>query len=370
MQSSTSWLLPEQVSKRFFKEMCGIQKSLEQGTVGKTEVSKEAFIISLSHFLKQSKEDKAHIFSLVASDSESVSKQDIASLCGTLLHAYVIALKATSIGTQWKIDSTDADKERFVQMAIHELVKDHHADLSSSVSVSDLVAWFTVFPLIEHLFGAVLRACFIDLESIVESHSHGLAEGCEEIIGHVQYDRSHILVPCKLEVNFEETSTLLDIPSMLALNATLPATLRHRWRLLFSTKVHGDSSCFLFSLLPSLAMYHPTGYNENFIYLNHNMQTLPNGLGMGGQMEYFGFWLDASFGPGHSKGEPCTTYGNTRLSANENFHIDELEVWGVGVPPENQLQQRSVLDTEIEAKAFLEVIGKEFHSEGFREPAE
>jgi len=40
----------------------------------------------------------------------------------------------------------------------------------------------------------------------------------------------------------------------------------------------GDSRCFLFSLLPSLVIYHPTGYNENFMYLNHQMQTLPNGL--------------------------------------------------------------------------------------------
>lgn len=42
-------------------------------------------------------------------------------------------------------------------------------------------------------------------------------------------------------MNFNETDTLLDIASMLTLNATLPATLRHRWRLLFSTKTHGES---------------------------------------------------------------------------------------------------------------------------------
>jgi hypothetical protein len=33
-----------------------------------------------------------------------------------------------------------------------------------------------------------------------------------------------------------------------------------------------------------------------------------------------------------------------------------------------QLRQRSVLDTEVEAKAFLEITGKQLHSEGFREP--
>jgi len=32
------------------------------------------------------------------------------------------------------------------------------------------------------------------------------------------------------------------------------------------------------------------------------------------------------------------------------------------------LEKKSVLDTEIEAKAFLEVMGKKMHSEGYREP--
>jgi len=33
-----------------------------------------------------------------------------------------------------------------------------------------------------------------------------------------------------------------------------------------------------------------------------------------------------------------------------------------------QLEKKSVLDTEVEAKAFLEVMGKKMHSEGYREP--
>ena len=33
-----------------------------------------------------------------------------------------------------------------------------------------------------------------------------------------------------------------------------------------------------------------------------------------------------------------------------------------------QLEKKSVLDTEVEAKAFLEVMGKKIHSEGYREP--
>ena len=58
---------------------------------------------------------------------------------------------------------------------------------------------------------------------------------------------------------------------------------------------------------------------------------------MGGQLNYFGFWLDDDFGSGHSRGQPaCTTYGSPVLSAEEDFKLDMLEVWGVGVPPENE----------------------------------
>ena len=60
---------------------------------------------------------------------------------------------------------------------------------------------------------------------------------------------------------------------------------------------------------------------------------------MGGQLNYFGLWLDENFGEGHCKGEPCSTYGNQQLSSSENFHIDELEVWGLGVPPESEVSQ-------------------------------
>ena len=57
--------------------------------------------------------------------------------------------------------------------------------------------------------------------------------------------------------------------------------------------------------------------------------------GMGGQLEYFGLWLDHSFGPGHSCAQPtCTTYGSAQLSAQQKFQLNNVEVWGVGVPPE------------------------------------
>ena len=55
---------------------------------------------------------------------------------------------------------------------------------------------------------------------------------------------------------------------------------------------------------------------------------------MGGQLEYFGMWLDSEYGKGHSKGKPtCTTFSSPQLSASEQFEIDELEAWGIGPEP-------------------------------------
>ena len=55
---------------------------------------------------------------------------------------------------------------------------------------------------------------------------------------------------------------------------------------------------------------------------------------MGGQFDYFGLWLDADYGRGHSRAQPtCTTYNSPQLSASPNFKVDHLEVWGVGTDP-------------------------------------
>ncbi|XP_020610901.1 TLD domain-containing protein 1-like [Orbicella faveolata] len=413
-KNQLTWLLPEPIIDRFFKEMCNIQRArralknpLQNGQVGKV-----AFFVSMSHIFKRSREEKAHIFYYLTADVDQVvTSVEVEDLCKTLLDAYVIALKKTSIGAEWKLQTNAQANHRFAKNAIKDLLGKKTDP--SCVSPEEVVSWFGKFPLIENLFLAVSRACFLDVESLLEEKPHGLDEGCEETVAHVQYDRSHIIMPCKFEVDFSKIDSLLDIPSIVLINHHLPASQQHRWRLLFSTQIHGesfsafihqitnqgpvvivvrdtsghvfggfasmswtikshfvgDSYCFLFSVKPNMGVYHPTGYNENFMYLNMGMQTMPNGLGMGGQFNYFGFWLDDDFGSGHSRGQPsCTTYGSPQLSAEEEFKLDKLEVWGVGVPPENELEKKSVLDTEIEAKAFLEVMGKKMHSEGYREP--
>lgn len=210
----------------------------------------------------------------------------------------------------------------------------------------------------------------------------------------------------------------LTLADILLINSSLPVELRTEWRLLFSSKMHGESFSsllgaivdkgpsvivvkdqqggifggfastswtispqftgtdknFIFSLSPKMAVYQTTGFNDHYQYLNVQQQTFPNGLGMGGQLNYFGFWIDSEYGKGKCS-PSCTTYTYRQLSSNTDFLIDNIEVWAVGPEPEKDEDEErrpagSVLDSNRDAKAVLDIMGKERHSEGLREPVE
>jgi len=86
-----------------------------------------------------------------------------------------------------------------------------------------------------------------------------------------------------------------------------------------------------------LIVYQASGYNNHFMYLNastvwkhiytydislfvnfafnHSIlqESLPNGVGMGGQHNFFGWFLSSDFDYGHSNG-PCATFESPILS--------------------------------------------------------
>jgi len=75
---------------------------------------------------------------------------------------------------------------------------------------------------------------------------------------------------------------------------------------------------------------------------------------MGGQHNYFGLWLSTEFGKGHSKAKPTsTTYGNTQLSAKEDFLIDVVEAWGIGNEPKLEEDDETVSREIIALKLCL-----------------
>lgn len=271
------------------------------------------------------------------------------------------------------------------------------------VTQMEVEIWLLKASLFTRIFDAVFYKCF-NLTSDVDSYRAGACFPLE---------RPLISLPLATGVNWNKMSTLLDYPALVYLTHHLPKEFRQAWMLLFSGCVHGNSfsqlmthivkkgpsliivqdkdkycfggiaasswqlkptfygttGCRLFTLRPRLSIYSPSGYNDHFMYLNHGQQTLPNGLGMGGQFNYFGLWIDDSFNTGHSKAAPTsTTYNSPQLSALPEFEVDTIEVWSIQPQAtENPEGTRSILDQNVEAKAILDMIGKERRSEGFRE---
>jgi hypothetical protein len=129
-----------------------------------------------------------------------------------------------------------------------------------------------------------------------------------------------------------------------------------------SPKFDGDARCFVFSGNP-LRLYRPTRINENYVYYNHGQQTLPNGIGFGGQIDYFGWFVCNDVERGQSMAQPIsTTYGNPQLSDQQLFTVDQLEVWCiVNRDTESVAYKRSVLDNP-EMVAILEMSGKTLYS--------
>lgn len=93
------------------------------------------------------------------------------------------------------------------------------------------------------------------------------------------------------------------------------------------TDWYGNSSNFLFRLSGgNYGAWVGTTANDHYQYLCWGKKSLPNGLGLGGQFEYAGLWIDSDFIHGHSRAGPlCTTYASPQVSTSENFIVDEVE---------------------------------------------
>ena len=218
-------------------------------------------------------------------------------------------------------------------------------------------------------------------------------------------------------------SSLIEPGQTYVLNAALPPALRGQWTRLFNTRTDGKSyaalrrellgagaatllvvrdrsghvfggfvsepwraspdfygheSSFLFRLQPVMSVHRAGRYNTNFQYFNSGMEMLPNGIAMGGQLNYFGLYLAPDCETGHSKAHPlCSTFQSPCLSSEEEFAVDAVELWRVGPEPvdeeegeegtgDSRRPRASVLDGNTEAQMLLEMAGRKMHSRHLR----
>ncbi|RVE72337.1 hypothetical protein OJAV_G00060900 [Oryzias javanicus] len=407
LQASMGSLASESLVGRVFRCLCSIDPDLAAPAFGKdaqrpaSQVTREQLVIFLADTLRGTAEERAPLI-LVMSQPPSaaaaaVTRGQVVEFVQDLISAVVQILVSRGRLDGWKPEKM-ADSSVGVRLLAEHVCSELKAADAGGCDVSCLEDWIFRTPQVS-----------LYLEMLADEGLSVALSSCPP---------PRLLPPCR-ETPWNELDSLLDVPTLMFLAPQVPDGCSAPWRLAFSTQVHGesftrmmasltrggpslllikdttghvfggfashtwelkpqfqgDSRCFLFSVFPTMRVYTATGYNEHFMYLNQHQQTMPNGLGMGGQHEYFGLWLDSDFGRGHSRARPkCTTYSSPQLSGDEDFTLDSMEVWHVGKPPkaeedeEEEEGKKSILFVDPEVQALMEMTGKTLHSEGLREP--
>lgn len=397
--------LPQAMVTRLFNGMWKVTAT-HKVHVDHRHISREQFTAFLSRLLKGTFEEKGHVVMQMISTAEGpVKARDVQKftedLVASLVH--VLTCERGLRGWTWRKSAVSpATMQAMTAQLLSEMkFQDGHKFLGPRFldQVCDqgvIQDWVFHVPHVGVFLNVVVHRGLNLLSSSL--------------------DLSTLVPECQLDQG-RPFESILDVLSIIYLNSHLAAEHRQSWRLLFSTQLHGqsfsqlcsrityqgpclvvledrdgyifggfascswevkpqfqgDNKCFLFSVIPSMATYLHTGYNDHFMYLNQGQQTMPNGLGMGGQHDYFGLWVAADFGKGHSKAKPtCTTYNSPQLSAQEEFQFDKMEVWGLGDFSETRLvkSKKSILDSNPDAHSLLEISGRTRHSEGLREVQE
>ncbi|XP_053742096.1 MTOR-associated protein MEAK7 isoform X1 [Synchiropus splendidus] len=397
LQSTVGALLSESLLRRLFGSMCSISSG--SPAASSPGVSRQQLLIFLADTLRGTAEERAPlVLAMTLPGAAHVSAQQVSECLQDLISG-VLRLMATRGRLQGWEPSRMSPESRGVQLLAEQMTSELKASDSGGCDVSCLEDWIFRVPQVS-----------LYLEMLV-AESLGVA-----LSGRAEPN----LLPSCQGTAWKDLRSLLDLPTIVFLAPLLPERLSAPWRLVFSTQLHGesftrlvaaltghgpnllvikdtkghvfggfascswevkpqfqgDSRCFLFTIVPRLRVFTATSYNQHFMYLNQNQQTMPNGLGMGGQHHYFGLWLDSDFGRGHSRARPkCTTYGSPQLSADEDFAVDCVEVWAVGKLPEPEEDdevkgKKSILDADPEAEALLEMTGRSLQSQGLREPEE
>lgn len=329
-------------------------------------------------------------------------------------------LRAVKLQNGAEYQSWESKGFRICSEFVQKLAESLSSDIvvqrgAQKVTRNDAEKWFQRNP----SFGAMLEYLFKHLYSLRPPQKQSSAGDDLKDEG-----RRPITSDCLLPVQTSgleyvpDYPAFIDISQLIFVNINLPAKMRSKWRFLFSSQMHGESfstllgriveqgptvliiedtnghifggfapeewkigpnfvgddSAFLFTLKPKMRCFPATQYNDHYQYLNLYMKTMPNGLGMGGQFDYWGLWLDEEYGNGRCS-ETCTTYNNYfQLSANKEFKIRNVEVWGVGEKIEKDESERntkaSILDEHTDAKAIMKIAGKQEYSAGLREEPE
>ncbi|XP_055851232.1 MTOR-associated protein MEAK7 [Episyrphus balteatus] len=357
------------------------------------------YVVTKGSLYEKSNYINSRIFGNPPGVEGGITPENLLKFVSSVVRSYFIVLdhNKTQEYTSWlnrNVLVNRKDIDNYSQYLLKDLIN------VQPISMDELENWLHFNPLWLQMWKAIV----VFLISQKSVHIPSTAE-CQP----------KTLPLCELPPNCNQLKSILDVGKIMFLNDQLPTDFRSKWRLLFNSQIHGESfatflgkilnkgptvliiedeqkyifggfaphswnlnpkfvgndTALLFTLQPTMQSFITSGYNDHYQYLNTSQQTMPNGLGMGGQFEYWGLWLDCEYGLGQSS-ETCTTFKNYKqLSGQKSFNIRNIEVWGVGEEPEKddaEGPQRSILDKNLEDKVILDLAGRQMHSEGLRDP--
>uniref|UniRef100_A0A8D1L4C0 MTOR-associated protein MEAK7 n=1 Tax=Sus scrofa TaxID=9823 RepID=A0A8D1L4C0_PIG len=310
LKSHVGEALPPEMVTRLFE---GMRRADPTGkaTGPSARISQEQFTLSMSHLLRGSSEEKSLVILAMAAATDGPAEaREVLRFTEDLVGSVVHVLHYRQELRGWTQKQASGSPPRVQALAAQlfselklqdgeKLPGPQRLDCDCDRAVVE--AWLFRAPHVATFLSVVIHQGFRLLRSSLDLAT---------LLPERQVDRGR------------EFASLLDVLSVAYINSHLPRDLRHRWRLLFATALHGhsfaqlcgritqrgpcvvlledqdghvfggfascswevkpqfqgDSKCFLFSICPAMAVYTCTGYNDHYMYLNHGQQTIPNGL--------------------------------------------------------------------------------------------
>ncbi|XP_067942260.1 MTOR-associated protein MEAK7-like [Watersipora subatra] len=407
-------LFPSDIVSRVFRVMVHVGSSQQQDP---SAVNETTFYAVIAKLLSTDPYQQEEMVRGLSSSNHTPSAKQLYQFTESLLRTFysiLLHVRHADVSKVWnKLDQpSDYEFQLLTFLSLTDLFYPDKKSEKEAVSANkipecvystqEVVRWLGYSQLFTQAYGAVFKYAFPISDEPQKSLLPLFVDksaGCEHL---------SLLTPMRI----------------LAINQAIPYKLREKWTLLFDSRKHGESFTtllrrvrgqkntvlvvrdtdgnvfggfstapwnnnaafqgsvdnFLFSVAPLQKIYRTTGINENYFYLNTGQETFPNGLGMGGQINYFALWLDCEYGQGHSMAKPLsTTYHSPTLSKEPQFRYTDMEVWRVSNIQEDieEAEARegqrvkegaaSILDSDAGATAILDLIGKGRKSEGLRE---
>ncbi len=146
------------------------------------KVEKRDFLVSISKVLKGYSSEKATILHALSTTNNESSISLLLEICKTLIEAYIKAIEKSGLGSAYIQTGTTNEVNTSLAM---QLTRSIPEEKHGSLSVDDVEKWMQKEVLVTRLFEDVFKACFFGAHTILETHWHGLKEGCEPTVEHI-----------------------------------------------------------------------------------------------------------------------------------------------------------------------------------------